>query len=235
MASLASDGIANIGAATTSTIAALPDILLLGHNTTGYHSGNISLQDVFNATGTTMNADVEEDVAGNYSGPVFTTPTYILVWVTMANLLVLVTGLVGNALVIVVVTCVRDMRTPTNLCLMNLSVADLLVLLICQPSSLLEFYAQEKWMLGDFMCELRKIFMLFLFTTWLWWWTVFVWEAVVVVGGEQGGGGNGRSCSVLLSFLCMFSFSLALLPPSLSVCLSFSFHPSFSRDVIPCG
>ncbi|KAL8562760.1 hypothetical protein ACOMHN_022635 [Nucella lapillus] len=84
--------------------------------------------------------------------PVFTMPTYVMVWVTVANLVVMVTGVVGNTLVIVVVTCVRDMRTATNLCLMNLSLADLLVLLICQPSALIEFYAQEKWMLGEFMC-----------------------------------------------------------------------------------
>ena len=190
MASMASDGIANIGATTTTTTAAAtlvaaalqPDILLLGHNATGYHNDSISLQDVLNATGTTMSGDDTEDLTGNYSGPVFTTPTYILVWVTMANLLVLVTGLVGNALVIVVVTCVRDMRTPTNLCLMNLSVADLLVLLICQPSSLLEFYAQEKWMLGDFMCKLKEV--------WYICFSVMVTVVVVCEGGSEGGGGG---------------------------------------------
>lgn len=85
------------------------------------------------------------------TGPVFTTPVYLLAWVTLANVLVFVTGIVGNTLVILVVTLVRDMKTATNLCLMNLSIADLLVLLICQPSALIEFYAQEVWMLGQFM------------------------------------------------------------------------------------
>ncbi|KAK7479291.1 hypothetical protein BaRGS_00029461 [Batillaria attramentaria] len=86
-------------------------------------------------------------------GPVFTMPVYVLAWVTLANVLVFVTGVVGNTLVILVVTLVRDMKTATNLCLMNLSVADLLVLIICQPSALIELYAEEVWMLGAFMCE----------------------------------------------------------------------------------
>nr|KAG5692274.1 hypothetical protein BaRGS_007182 [Batillaria attramentaria] len=77
------------------------------------------------------------------TGPVFTMPVYLLAWVTLANVLVFVTGVVGNTLVILVVTLVRDMKTATNLCLMNLSIADLLVLLICQPSALTEFYAEE--------------------------------------------------------------------------------------------
>ncbi|CAL1526019.1 unnamed protein product, partial [Lymnaea stagnalis] len=76
------------------------------------------------------------------------------VWVMTANILVFLAGVLGNLLVILVVLCVREMKTATNLCLMNLSVADLLVLLICQPSALLEFVCHEKWLLGDAMCKL---------------------------------------------------------------------------------
>lgn len=96
----------------------------------------------------------EFEAPGN--GSVFVTPIYVFVWVTVANILVFVTGIVGNVLVILVVMCVRDMKTATNICLMNLSVADLLVLIICQPSALLDFYAQERWMLGEAMCEYTK-------------------------------------------------------------------------------
>ncbi|CAG5122959.1 unnamed protein product, partial [Candidula unifasciata] len=73
------------------------------------------------------------------------------VWVTIANILVFLVGVTGNLLVIIVVLCVREMKTATNLCLMNLSVADLLVLLICQSSALLEFFFNEIWLLGDAM------------------------------------------------------------------------------------
>ena len=94
------------------------------------------------------------DLSANETGaPHPGTPFYVFVWVTILNAVVFLVGLVGNVLVIVVVTRVREMKTSTNFCLMNLSIADLLVLLICQPAALLEFYGQEKWVLGDFMCK----------------------------------------------------------------------------------
>ena len=60
---------------------------------------------------------------------------------------------------IVVVGIVRDMRTPTNYCLVNLAMADLLVLVICQTSALLEFYSEDRWFLGDVMCKFLGIMM----------------------------------------------------------------------------
>ena len=80
-------------------------------------------------------------------------PTYITAYVTLANIIIFVVGTTGNIMVIVVVARVRDMRSSINLYLVNLSVADLLVLLVCQPSALLEFYAKERWYLGQAMCE----------------------------------------------------------------------------------
>ncbi|ESO98260.1 hypothetical protein LOTGIDRAFT_114263 [Lottia gigantea] len=84
---------------------------------------------------------------------VFTTPVYIYIWVTILNVIVFLVGSIGNILVIFVVSRVREMKTSTNYCLMNLSIADLLVLIICQPAALLEVFGQEKWLLGDFMCK----------------------------------------------------------------------------------
>ena len=45
------------------------------------------------------------------------------------------------------------MRTATNMFLANLSVADLLVLLICMPSALLELHSRDAWHLGAAMCK----------------------------------------------------------------------------------
>ncbi|RUS83404.1 hypothetical protein EGW08_008825, partial [Elysia chlorotica] len=95
----------------------------------------------------------QSEFQGNTTAP-FTMPQYIVVWVSAANLLVFLAGVLGNALVIVVVLCAREMKTATNLCLMNLSVADLLVLLFCQPSAMLEFIYEEQWLLGQVMCKL---------------------------------------------------------------------------------
>ena len=80
-------------------------------------------------------------------------PTYITIYVTILNIAIFVVGIVGNVLVILVVSRVRDMRTSINLYLANLSVADLLVLLVCQPSAMIEFYAKERWYLGPVLCK----------------------------------------------------------------------------------
>ncbi|RUS78462.1 hypothetical protein EGW08_013785, partial [Elysia chlorotica] len=81
-----------------------------------------------------------------------TLPSYISIYVPLANILIFLVGTIGNSMVIVVVARVRDMRSNINLYLVNLSVADLLVLLVCQPSALLEFYAKERWFLGRELC-----------------------------------------------------------------------------------
>ena len=86
-----------------------------------------------------------------------TIPEYFYVYLTTSIFygIVFLFGVVGNVLVIYVVLKNSDMLTATNLFLMNLSIADLLVLLICMPSSLSEFLAREVWLLGAVMCKYR--------------------------------------------------------------------------------
>jgi hypothetical protein len=79
--------------------------------------------------------------------------TYIYVTATLFYVIVFVFGVIGNILVIYVICALKDMRTPTNIFLLNLCLADLLVLLVCMPSSIIEFHTQELWYLGNFMCE----------------------------------------------------------------------------------
>lgn len=46
------------------------------------------------------------------------------------------------------------MRNSTNIFLINLSVADLLVLLVCTPTVLVEMNTRpETWVLGESMCK----------------------------------------------------------------------------------
>ena len=48
----------------------------------------------------------------------------------------------------------KDMRNSTNIFLTNLSIADLLVLLICTPTVLVEVNSKpETWVLGQEMCK----------------------------------------------------------------------------------
>jgi len=79
-------------------------------------------------------------------------PLYMYITVSLANAIVFTVGTVGNVLVIVVIVTVREMRTPTNIFLLNLSLADMLVLLVCQPAALLEFFGKDRWFLGEALC-----------------------------------------------------------------------------------
>lgn len=48
----------------------------------------------------------------------------------------------------------KDMRNSTNIFLVNLSAADLCVLLICAPTVLVEVNSgPQVWPLGEHMCE----------------------------------------------------------------------------------
>ena len=82
--------------------------------------------------------------------------TYIIVLVTLTSCLILVSGLLGNVFVLVVIFKNKEMSTATNLFLANLGIADLLVLVICLPSALLELHAQEIWLIGETMCTYQE-------------------------------------------------------------------------------
>ena len=81
-------------------------------------------------------------------------PKYLFVYMTTINVIVFIVGICGNLLVIAVVCQVRAMRNSTNYFLFTLSIADLCVLLVCQPVAIMEFYAKERWYIGEAMCKI---------------------------------------------------------------------------------
>ena len=87
-------------------------------------------------------------------------PDYIRTASSVFCALILAVGTVGNALVPVVIWRNRELRSTTNMFLVNLSVADLLLLFICMPTALVELHASkpETWALGEAMCEFLFIF-----------------------------------------------------------------------------
>ncbi|XP_054713537.1 orexin receptor type 2-like [Uloborus diversus] len=75
-------------------------------------------------------------------------------WFLIAcHTLVFVVGLIGNALVCVSVYRNHSMRTVTNYFIVNLAVADFLVILVCLPPSVL-WDVTETWFFGSLMCKL---------------------------------------------------------------------------------
>lgn len=69
--------------------------------------------------------------------------------------MVFIFGLIGNFLVCFVVWRNQNMKTVTNIFIVNLSVADFLVILICMPPTVLGDVT-ETWYIGGVMCKIIK-------------------------------------------------------------------------------
>ncbi|XP_077866304.1 QRFP-like peptide receptor [Saccoglossus kowalevskii] len=80
--------------------------------------------------------------------------SYTIIITTVFYVIIFILGVIGNVLVLFVVCCNKDMGNSTNYFLVNLSVADLLVLVFCMPVALLETYIIRPWLLGEVMCKL---------------------------------------------------------------------------------
>jgi len=79
---------------------------------------------------------------------------YLRVTCLICLSLIFVVGTIGNVMVMMVISCARDMRTSTNIFLVNLSIADLLVVVICTPTALIEVtHHPERWILGFYLCK----------------------------------------------------------------------------------
>ncbi|CAH2012337.1 unnamed protein product [Acanthoscelides obtectus] len=93
----------------------------------------------------------------NYSDPSHVTPvfpTYIRTTSMVFCILIMCLGVIGNVMVPIVIFKTKDMRNSTNIFLVNLSVADLMVLLVCTPTVLVEVNSRpETWVLGREMCK----------------------------------------------------------------------------------
>ncbi|KAH8250272.1 hypothetical protein KR026_009773 [Drosophila bipectinata] len=70
----------------------------------------------------------------------------------VAYILVFLVGLVGNSFVIAVVLRAPRMRTVTNYFIVNLAIADILVIVFCLPATLISNIFVP-WMLGWLMCK----------------------------------------------------------------------------------
>lgn len=63
-------------------------------------------------------------------------------------------ALPGNITVIFIIARVPNMRTTTNLLLLNLCIADLLIAVLHLPFVTVDLYITEEWIFGAFMCRL---------------------------------------------------------------------------------
>lgn len=67
--------------------------------------------------------------------------------------LIVILGLFGNALVVIVVAANQQMRSTTNLLIINLAIADLLFIIFCVPFTATD-YILPFWPFGDVWCKM---------------------------------------------------------------------------------
>ncbi|GLH06463.1 Allatostatin-A receptor [Gryllus bimaculatus] len=67
--------------------------------------------------------------------------------------LIVLIGLIGNALVVIVVAANQQMRSTTNLLIFNLAWADLLFIVFCVPFTATD-YVLPYWPFGDVWCKI---------------------------------------------------------------------------------
>lgn len=72
---------------------------------------------------------------------------------------VVIVGLVGNALVVIVVLVNKQMRNTTNILIINLAIADLLFIIFCVPFTATD-YSTSSWPFGDAWCRIVQYLIL---------------------------------------------------------------------------
>ena len=91
----------------------------------------------------------------NETNVVIGLPLHTIVISTIFYAITLIVGLIGNSLVIMVVGCNKSLQHNTNYCLVNLSVADLVLIIICMPSAIVRFLIVLKHSLLAFNLSCR--------------------------------------------------------------------------------
>ncbi|CAF0994282.1 unnamed protein product [Adineta steineri] len=91
-------------------------------------------------------------------------PTYYEWMCIVLYLIVFIVGTVGNLLVIIVIQRNRSMRTVTNMFIMNLAAADLLVLLFCLPATVIQDVTKT-WFFGLILCKFVNYIQVFFFVS----------------------------------------------------------------------
>nr|AKQ63070.1 DH31-like receptor 2 [Platynereis dumerilii] len=82
-------------------------------------------------------------------------------WIVVTPILfgfIFIVGIAGNSLVVYVILAKPQMRSVTNLLLLNLAIADISFLLICIPFTAYKYVALG-WTFGDVLCKTVKYFL----------------------------------------------------------------------------
>ncbi|MBN3273200.1 GPR54 protein, partial [Polyodon spathula] len=115
------------------------------------------LSEMYNFTGLLVNVTNVNDSFVNKTevgSPPFLTDAWL---VPLFFALIMLVGLMGNSLVIYVISKHRQMRTATNFYIANLAATDIIFLVCCVPFTA-TLYPLPSWIFGDFMCKCVAFF-----------------------------------------------------------------------------
>ncbi|XP_029155494.1 rhodopsin [Nylanderia fulva] len=65
-------------------------------------------------------------------------------------------SIIGNGMVVYIFTTTKNLRTPSNLLVINLAISDFLMMLCMSPAMVINCY-YETWVLGPLICELYAL------------------------------------------------------------------------------
>lgn len=98
------------------------------------------------------NLSVVSSESGNSSHDMEMVEEYVALVVPIIFGFIGIIGLVGNFLVILVVSAEPQMRSTTNLLIINLAIADLLFVIFCIPFTATDFVLPY-WPFGNIWCK----------------------------------------------------------------------------------
>ncbi|XP_015365789.1 PREDICTED: orexin receptor type 2-like isoform X2 [Diuraphis noxia] len=141
-------------------------IIMIAFSTTSVAKGHVNVTTRRDSTVPSFVAEnvTEYDEMANYTDEEY--HNYLVDYITpqksewvfiVMHSMVFVVGLIGNALVCVAVYRNRTMRTVTNYFIVNLAVADFLVILICLPPTVV-WDVTETWFMGTVACKMVLYF-----------------------------------------------------------------------------
>lgn len=123
-----------------------PSLLLLMSGNASESSGDI-MNDILLLDDDESSASAEF----NSTAAMDVMPAYIRLTTTIILSCLLVVGITGNVLVPIVIAHSKDLRNSTNVFLVNLALADLLVILICLPTGFVELHSSPGVWYVDFI------------------------------------------------------------------------------------
>ena len=115
------------------------DTFLIGFNNTKHYISN-----------QTENVDI---LKANQGQKDLDIPFYTIVISILMYSFIFIIGFFGNALVIIIAISNRS-NTSTHKCLVNLSIADLLLIVVCMPSAIVDLFSKEIWYFGNVLCKI---------------------------------------------------------------------------------